>query len=463
MVLLIIPFIMNAQIGDWYSFSESSGTYTEITGGTISTATGDDGEELNVPIGFNFDYVGTTYTTLTIGTNGAVSFTNTNIGYTNDLASTTATNLNYIAPLWDDLYAYTTQAVEIRYETAGTTPNQTFTVQFKNISWRLAANTVNFQIVLFEGSNNIVFNYGVNNNISEVRTASIGFNVAPGGSNNFISVTPGSPATTSTTVSNNLISYTEYPGDGHSYTFTYTPPSCLPPTSPTVVSAGATTASLSWVAGGTETLWDVEYGAAPFTPTGTPSVGYDDLASPAAALSGLTSETDYVWYVRADCGGDNVNVSAWVGPITFTTACASVVAPAWSEGFENAGTIPDCWTQGSANGENWIFSLTGGHVGNAGAIGGSTVTGSYFAYVDDSSPNNLGTTLQSPFIDVSALTLPAVEFYLISNNEGNSNVDFSVDVWDGAAWNTVFLRNSNTASGEWEKKSIALTRSYYYW
>ena len=36
--------------------------------------------------------------------------------------------------------------------------------------------------------------------------------------------------------------------------------------------------------------------------------------------------------------------------------------------------------------------------------------------VDDSSPDNLGTTLESPLIDVSSLTTPALSFFLISNN-----------------------------------------------
>jgi len=263
LVLLFGGHSAVAQIGSYYTFSESTGSYSEITGGTLSTASGDDGEEANVPIGFSFDYVGTPYSTVTIGVNGAISFTSTNIGYTNDLASTSSTNLNYIAPLWDDMYARTADNPEIRYETTGTSPSQTFTVQWKNISWRNAGMTVNFQIVLYEGSSNIVFNYGVNNS-TDARSASIGFNATPGGADNFISVTPGSPATTSTTSANNIISSVDYPGNGHIYTFTYAPPACPAPTSQVETNLASTSVDLGWTTGGA-TAWDIEWGASGFT------------------------------------------------------------------------------------------------------------------------------------------------------------------------------------------------------
>ncbi len=133
-----------------------------------------------------------------------------------------------------------------------------------------------------------------------------------------------------------------------------------------------------------------------------------------------------------------------------------MVAPGWSEGFENGGAIPACWSQGVTNPEDWLFATSAGHVGYEGIITGSTVTNNYFAYVDDSGPDGIGTTLESPWIDVSALTAPMIEFYLISDNEGYSNVDFSVYVYDGAGWNPMLTSNSNTINGGWEYKYILL-------
>src|SRR5690606_4659406 len=151
-------------------------------------------------------------------------------------------------------------------------------------------------------------------------------------------------------------------------------------------------------------------------------------------VTGLAPQTAYEYYVRADCGLDS---STWSGPYSFTTACGPFVVAPWTENFENAGTIPVCWNQGTSNAEDWLFANAGGsnHIGNNGVLGGATTSGNYFAWVDDSSPQSIGTTLESPFIDVSNLINPTLKFFLISNNEGHTNVSFSVDVWDGAAWN----------------------------
>lgn len=132
----------------------------------------------------------------------------------------------------------------------------------------------------------------------------------------------------------------------------------------------------------------------------------------------------------------------------------------WTEDFENAGSIPACWSQGATNDEDWEFADDGGfdHIGSDGVINGTTTSGNYFAWVDDSSPNSTGTALLSPMIDVSGLTDPMLEFFRLSDNEGNTNVDFSVDVWDGATWNTgVYSSNSNSFNEAWEYIQVGLS------
>jgi hypothetical protein len=99
-------------------------------------------------------------------------------------------------------------------------------------------------------------------------------------------------------------------------------PSCPDPSALTATNITSSSADLGWTAGGTETMWDLEYGAAPYAPTGTPTV--PGVANP-YNYSGLTANTTYEFYVRADCGGTN-GVSAWAGPYSFTTYgdCASI-------------------------------------------------------------------------------------------------------------------------------------------
>ena len=61
---------INAQVSS-YAFAESTETYAQITG-TTSTATGDDGTQTNIPIGFTFNYGGVNYTAFGVSTNGII-------------------------------------------------------------------------------------------------------------------------------------------------------------------------------------------------------------------------------------------------------------------------------------------------------------------------------------------------------------------------------------------------------
>ncbi|MBC8756696.1 T9SS type A sorting domain-containing protein [Kordia sp. YSTF-M3] len=231
-------------------------------------------------------------------------------------------------------------------------------------------------------------------------------------------------------------------------------PSCLSPIGLTSTNITVTTADLGWTEIGTATLWNIEVVTAGSAPTGTATnVG---VSNPFTA-TGLTAVTAYEFYVQAGCGA--AGTSVYEGPYAFTTLCATFTAP-YIENFDNAGAIPSCWLQGAANAENWLFadgtSEEPAHGGNAGAIVDYTSGTGYFAWVNDSSPESTGTTLESPFVDVSGLAVPALSFWINSNNEGNTNVDFSVDFFDGATWNTA-IYTSNTNTGGWMQVIINLS------
>ncbi len=80
----------------------------------------------------------------------------------------------------------------------------------------------------------------------------------------------------------------------------------------------ATTATLAWTGGCTDSAYDVEYGPLGFTPgTGTTvSVLVDTLD-----VTGLTALTNYDFYVTVYCNGGFSTAAA--GPGTFLTACAT--------------------------------------------------------------------------------------------------------------------------------------------
>lgn len=122
-------------------------------------------------------------------------------------------------------------------------------------------------------------------------------------------------------------------------------PNCLEPTDLSASNITDVSATLDWTAGASETLWDVEYGTDGFT-QGSGTI-QNNISTNTYDLTGLTSNTDYQFYVRANCGGDT---SAWAGPFGFTTSCANFTAP-YSEDFETAdtgsssnATVPNCWS-----------------------------------------------------------------------------------------------------------------------
>jgi len=214
---------------------------------------------------------------------------------------------------------------------------------------------------------------------------------------------------------------------------------------------------VTWDHGSGNDDYEIEYGPAGFTPgTGFSSSGLITGVSNTENITGLTANSVYHVIITENCNSGNDDYV--LGPLSVMTLCGTEVAP-WISDFENGGALPTCWEQGLSNGEDWKFDNTGGfnHIGTNGTLNGTTASGGYFAWVDDSSPNSIGTSLITPFVDVTGLNVPMLTFYLISDNEGYTNVNFSVDVWDGAAWNIgVFTSNSNTMNNSWEEIEVYL-------
>jgi PKD repeat protein len=218
--------ILIAGIGLWgqdsvigYTFHAESGAYTPITGGTtVFGANKDENISDAISLPFTFHYSGVDYNTIKVSTNGfiAMGSATPSAAPDNDLASVSICPV--LAPLWDDLKTNGTNG-SIVYTTNGTIPNRQFIIQWSNMNWTYAtADSANFQVVLFESRNSFQFIYGA---LSFVNTsASIGCNQSPGGTNNFISVTPSAEANISTTTANNAIDSSAYFPANTVYTFT---------------------------------------------------------------------------------------------------------------------------------------------------------------------------------------------------------------------------------------------------
>ena len=105
-----------------------------------------------------------------------------------------------------------------------------------------------------------------------------------------------------------------------------------------------TSASLTWTTGGTEESWDVVYSQSSnadlstLTPISTGTSGVNE-----ATITNLSPFTTYYAWVRSHCDGPD-GLGAWIGPISFTTACLPI--DLFSESFETTayGNLADCWT-----------------------------------------------------------------------------------------------------------------------
>ncbi|MDR3046407.1 MAG: fibronectin type III domain-containing protein [Bacteroidales bacterium] len=345
--LLLLVFIQNrltAQETNEYSFAVTVETYTPVNGTFLNVNSADDGYA-SFTLPFSFDFAGNSYTNVNVCTNGWLSFTSVNLStYLNDL--NIASNMGtIIAPFWDDLQVLST-STGISWFIEGSTPNRIATVQFQNIYRRLnSSELLNFQIKLYEGSNNIKFIYGDGfPDITATTTASIGIANYQA---HYLSVTPTGigTATYSTTTANNNISETTAHFLTSGTTYTFTPPSNSCPRGSALIFTDITTsgASVTWTPGGMETQWLLSY---KLTTTLLWSNEVIVSTNPSYSLSGLSSSSSYHVRVRAFCGtGDT---SAYREG-TFMTPCDFIVVP-WSDNFDTYTTssFPQCWTRVTA-------------------------------------------------------------------------------------------------------------------
>jgi len=237
-----------------YVFSQSIGSYSVISGGTVLGNTITDDERfvdpslplggsantgVGLPIGFNFVFNGFTYDRFSINANGWIALGTSSLTPAVDMTSTSVytplSTLNAalpnvkvarIAAFARDLQAQA--GAEIRYEVLGTAPNRTLVVQWKNYTKYLAiGDSMNFQIRLLESSNSVQISYGTMTNNATSSLIDCGLRAAPNTpATNFANRTTTTSWTASTAgaTANEamLITQTIFPPSG--LNFVWTPP-----------------------------------------------------------------------------------------------------------------------------------------------------------------------------------------------------------------------------------------------
>lgn len=259
-ILCLISFLSlgaKAQNINNYVFSASSGSYVSVSGtepgGAGATVGNDENTYQNLPIGFDFWYMGQRYDRFCASSNGWISLGSSVSGAApvNNLAN--GGNRPVIAPLWDDLAVFPgilnlLIPGKISYVTSGTAGNMVLTVQWYSMRWDKNSSTIlnltsviTFQAKIHENGN-IQFIYTAEGGAVDNGSASIGITGPSTGVYRSLNGVGTSPTARNDLETTNIAAK---PANGQTYTFNPTEIATAP-TDLTFSNVGATGMTLNW-------------------------------------------------------------------------------------------------------------------------------------------------------------------------------------------------------------------------
>jgi uncharacterized repeat protein (TIGR01451 family) len=438
-----------------YGWSQTSGTYTEITGGTQVTTSCDDTSYNNYTIPFSFTFNGTAYTAVSIQCNGFIAMGATVVSSYTPISSGSSNQV--VSALGNDLQTGTTNS-EIRYETLGTTPNQIFVIQWKNFRHYSGSQIYNFQIRLYETSNVVEVVYGsftenssYTHQIGLRGTSNADFNNRSG-TTGWTNTVAGTLNTASVTLSS-----TYYPPSGLTWDWTPIPPHPVFDTSYKTAPAQAVVGdSLAYVVhiinSGTDSA-DEATMVDPI-PAGTiynndvtcssGTCGFDGTNVTWAGTIAIAGEVTVGFSVDTDglpCGSIVVNEATlddpdlFGGPVTrsaSTTLVSSTPAPL--DGFE-VSVPPPGWTETIVYDPGTDPDWSQVNVGTYPTI--NPHGGTYMAKFNSFNTGNGGSArLWTGALDLSGYAAPQVVFWMSHDTGYTTNADrLQIQVsTDGITW-----------------------------
>jgi hypothetical protein len=172
-------------------------SFVDVSTSGVGVLSGIDDGLAPLTMPFSFQFYGHAYTMVCASSNGALYFiaSSSSCSGFNDFANTDLTvtgppaSLPAVLPFWSDLTFQVPGAGALFYQTLGTVVgSRKFVVQWNNAYPQGSSSPVTFQVILSEGSNNILFQYqtvalGTANPASNGKLATIGMLNAGGLSN----------------------------------------------------------------------------------------------------------------------------------------------------------------------------------------------------------------------------------------------------------------------------------------
>lgn len=415
---------------------------------TLGGGSMDDGGWSGIPIGFNFNFFGSSFSEIAVGTNGLLMFGpvpgfgigSGQLGQYSFVGPPVFPNAgnpgNVIALMAGDLQMANSTSGSIKYWVEGYAPNRIFVLEYRNVHGFSSNPKATVQCRMYEtigvveihilektfsnactvglqdatktigaiapgrtGTWTVTspeawrFSPPANYTTAWTATDASGSSVVSSGTNIFeINVVPDIPTTYSLSYTNQTTGCVNAPGSAQVLMNVFGP--CAKPQN---LVAGITTLNsvpLSWNKVCTETTWDVH--VTPIgggTPTGAPShpgLVNDTSTAIAFVIGGLTSGTSYHAYVRSNCGPNGP--SEWLGPVAFTTLLTN-------DDCSGAIVLGSCTGTPQQRLGTTIHSTIDANYTNcgAGAIG-TGQRGVWYKYVGDNNEvtvNTCGSTIQS--------------------------------------------------------------------
>ncbi|MDR0971077.1 MAG: fibronectin type III domain-containing protein [Bacteroidales bacterium] len=190
---------------------------------------------------------------------------------------------------------------------------------------------------------------------------------------------------------------------------------CVPPTNLVASNITATTADISWTAGGDETSWQIILT--------DPGVSIIDITTLSYQFTELTSNTTYTAYVRANCNG---NYSQWV-ETSFTTENALPATIPYSYGFEDA--IENlAW--GKIN-PYWVGWATGTAAGNGPNTNNASDNTAMYISIDNGATYGHTTSAATWLYTFRDIDFGETEGSYILNYDWKCEGDYDIYVSDG--------------------------------
>lgn len=245
-----------------------------------------------------------------------------------------------------------------------------------------------------------------------------------------------------------------------------TPPPCSSISGLTIDSFTATSANISWTAGGTEAGWEIVVQTAG---TGIPAGSGTDVATNSYSDNTLNGSTDYEVYVRADCSNTSDGFSVWAGPANFTTPLRSpqgVTCSAgsssyiYTENFES--NPPSGWTGTGFNGSNgnWDITTANNNSGQTGPLNAFDNGGGSHLEYEASGNSSATASAISPAIDLTSVVDGAeLSFYLHAYGSAMGTLNVGVSNSASGPFNTIFTQDGqlqSTAGAAWIPVGISL-------